>query len=800
MPPPRSSTLATGHLLRVRARARAGLLASLAGTIAVAVATIGTLGMWLLRGANAPAAARPAGMSDDEFAAQVEEGARALAAGAPGLVLVVALLAATAVSQLGRLLAIARDAESTFARARGLSHRQASVAAAAESAAVAAVGAVAGIAAAGALTAALSAGDADSLGAVLSRPGAALVAAGAVVLALLLGAVATRSARHARRRPLGRAARAAGVALVVAVLLAAGFVLWQLRFVQAAPGTFDPVVAVAPAVLLSTAGILAVALFASFARVVAGIAAHRRSLSPALPARQASRGVAVYRVAVLLVAFAAAQTVFGSCFTATWQHLVAASTAVETGADLRVDLDTDAANPRLVAAISAVDGVEAAGPALIAPVEAGSTGFELIALSGSTIPGIVSSAGGAVDPLLLQTQVSEAADAVDLGSGATALRLTVDVTSPQSQAAGLVELSALVADATGATARLRFAGAVSAAADGTTRVAGEAPLPEGTAPWDLLAVTAQFRASIFSPTATVSLASLESVGGAGDLGITGTVDLTGDEPEGHLWLADPVVGGEEPPPTPVVVSSALAGLLGLADGDTLDIRYTGSGRSGSLVVAGTADAVPGAGSALAAFADLTTLRAAMLRSDVSVISPSSVWASGDSSAAAAVSAAVGDREVRTAAPGVAASIAAALLPAWGIATGGGLVLALIAVLAIVQTLARGRRAELAALRAVGVTPRAQGRMRAAELVEVTGFALLAGAIAGSLAAWSVVPDLARAAAAGVRAPLAVPAVFDPLPLVAGLGLLAVGLAAIIALAARQVARQARTAVGVEASG
>src|SRR3546814_16341861 len=91
----------------------------------------------------------------------------------------------------------------------------------------------------------------------------------------------------------------AGVALVVAVLLAAGFVLWQLRFVDEPPGTFDPVVAVAPAVLLSTVGILTVALFAPFSRAVSVIAARRPALAPALPARQASRRGALSRVAGL---------------------------------------------------------------------------------------------------------------------------------------------------------------------------------------------------------------------------------------------------------------------------------------------------------------------------------------------------------------------------------------------------------------------------------------------------------------------------------------------------------------------
>src|SRR3546814_10822191 len=58
---------------------------------------------------SVPASSRPPGMADDAFATEVSEGVRALTASAPGLVLVVVLLASTAVAQLGRLLAIARE-------------------------------------------------------------------------------------------------------------------------------------------------------------------------------------------------------------------------------------------------------------------------------------------------------------------------------------------------------------------------------------------------------------------------------------------------------------------------------------------------------------------------------------------------------------------------------------------------------------------------------------------------------------------------------------------------------------------
>ena len=124
-------------------------------------------------------------------------------------------------------------------------------------------------------------------------------------------------------------------------------------------------------------------------------------------------------------------------------------------------------------------------------------------------------------------------------------------------------------------------------------------------------------------------------------------------------------------------------------------------------------------------------------------------------------------------------------------------LSLVAAFAIVQTLAIGRRRELGVLRALGVTTGRQARMRAAELAGVFGAALVLGGAAGALVSWLIVPDLVRAVTPGILT-IAGGVSIAWAPLVAAAFVLAAGLALIVAAAALNVGRTARSAtVGEE---
>lgn len=812
MPIPRSSPLTTGRLWRARALARAGLLASAAATVAVAVATVCLVPAALARAAGEAGHPPPPGLSAEDVADQIELGSTALATAAPALVLLVAILAGTAIAQLARLIAAARDDETATIRARGLSSGQARLLDAGEALVVVVVGGIVGVGL-GAVVSAVAGGSA--LEALMQWPWA-------LAAAVVLGIVFTIALRRGERRVgSSRTTRATAAALVVVVLLAAALVVWQLPAARA--GGFDPIVAIAPAVVLMAGALVALALFGVGSAAVARPSAAIPSLAPAYPARQVSRRVPIYAVAVLLVGLTVAETVFASAYAATWSAMTTDSAAVRAGADLRVDTKPQSVNPAQVLEAASIDGVEAASAALVEGVEIGQTDAQLVGVPSAMIDEVVTTAGGIIDRDALAATADTSADdflvepePVPLGDSATGLRVRLDVHVVDGFPQGFTVV-ALLLDATGAPAQLPLEGGLFFDADDLPQFTGdldfegyfegEAELPEGQGPWSLLAI-----ATGLGPVAggqiTIDVAEAEAVG-VGPLDISGTGIMTGQNPDAIVWLGDGGVLAEAPPvqgdgvdskrpPVQVAATKALASRLGVGPGDLVELRYAGTGRRVDAVISSLVDAVPGASGSLALFAPLEHLLTSQLQRGTSIVPPDSLWAAGDTGADAALSAAMNDRPVATSAPSLAAGVVGALVPGWWIATAGSAVLSLVAAFAIVQTLAIARRRELGVLRAVGITAGRQARMRAAELGGVFGAALVLGAAAGVLVSWLVVPDLVRAVTPGI---LALAGGIDVAwaPLALAVAALAVGLAAIVVYAAFGVSRAARTAtVGEEA--
>lgn len=789
--------VSAASLLLARAGARRGLLASATATVAVAVATVCALLAWLVIEVDGAGDAAPPGAAADEVAEQVDRGVVALVSAAPALVLLVVILAATATAQLARLLSAAREQETEGVRARGLSRRQATTAAAIESSAIALVGAVAGLAISVLALALVEPGGAWSAG--LSLWWAALLTAGLLAVVLVL------AARPRAATPV-RGARATTAAAVFLVVLAAAFVIWQLRLAR--PDGFDPIAAVAPTVVLMAGALLVLAVFGAGAAAWAIPAAARPALTPAYPARQVARRLPIYAVAVLLVGLTVAQSVFASAYSATWTAMATDSAALRAGADLRVDLDPSTATPAVVADASAVAGVDAAAPALVVPVEIGSTDAQLVAIPSAAIGTIMTDAGGAVDLAAIEAAVapadgSVAAAPLPLGDAATGLRVTASIDATRADAAGQVSLLATVLDATGAPAQLRLEGTASDEPGAMSTLIAEAPLPAGTAPWRLLALNAAIPANFTGSTVLVELVDAQAIDGE-TLPLEGQAVLAENAREQVVWLADATPAGDAAAPTDeqaavrAVLAAPLAARLGLGVGDVFELRYAGTGRRGGFEVADVVDAVPGASSGIALFAPLEVLEVSMLQRGTSLVPPASVWAAGDPAADVDLSAALEDRPVVTSAPGVTATIVGALVPGWWIATAGAAVLSLIAAFAIVQTLALARRRELGVLRALGVNHARQALMRAAELTSVLGASVALGAAAGVLVAWLIVPELVRAVTPGIL-PLGTPVSLAWLGLVVAIGALVVGLAAIVVAAAVGVQRAARTAtVGEDA--
>ncbi|MCT9820553.1 hypothetical protein N3K63_09690 [Microbacterium sp. W1N] len=767
-------------------RVRAGLLGGAAATVAVAIATAILVAAVLARGVATAGVPAPPGIDADELDARIGAGVAALTAAAPALGLLIALVAGTAVAQLARLLAVQREHETATLRARGRSSRQAWAADAVEAALIALAGLVVGVPVALAAAPLVGAGAGDALALWPVAPAVAIVLALIFLVALRLSARADAATRGVR---------ATAAVSVLAVLAGAGLVAWQLP--SARPGAGDPIVAVAPAVVLAAAALVSLAVCGALTALIARLAGRRPGLTPSFPARQVARRLTVTAVAVLLVAAASAQIAFAAVYAQTWQSAATTSAALRTGADLRVDLPPQSARPAEVADAAAVPDITRARPALIAQTEIGQTDAELVATG--SVPSDPADPAAPAAPAATGLRAAP----LDLGADATGIRVALSLAAPAGALPVLAEvrLGLVLLDATGAAVTVTAQAPVAATGTDTTGTAvmtTDTPLPRGAAPWRLLAVTAELVPGVVSRAVDVSLVSVDAGGGAA-LPVSGAAALGGaDGDAAVLWLGVPDTAASDPAPVGGQISRALAARLGIGVGDVFEFRYEGTGRRGAVIVTGVVEAVPGASQPLAVATALDALLASQLQRDTTIVPATSVWADGPAGAAPALSEALGDRPVATGTPGVTAQVVGALVPAWGVATAGAVLLTLIAAIAIVQTLALARRRDLGVLRALGVTARRQARMRVAELTSLFGAALVVGAAAGLAAAVVVVPALVVAVTPGILPDTATPVV-DAATLLIALVALALALAVVAVAAGAAVRRGAAAAtVGEEA--
>jgi hypothetical protein len=768
------SVRSVARLFWARVRAQRALLLSTAGTVAVAVTTVGFTLSWLHDAATTTVEPGP-GADPELVASQVADGARALEAAAPALVILIVLGGATAVAQLGRLVGIARAHEDTTLRARGLSRGQTTLLALIESGVVVGVGALIG-----AVAAAL-------FGMLLGMPLASVAAAvpGTTASALALVVVSTLATRGAGVARRARATRIASGSAIVLVLLAAGLVLWQLP--SARSGAADPIAAVAPTVLLSAGAVLALAAFGLLAAAWAPLAARGTGVQPGFSARQVSRTLPVAAVAVLLVALTTAQAVFVSAYAGTWERATGDAAALRAGAAVRVDLAPQSLDPARLPEIAAVEGVTAVAPATVQEVEIGDADGELVALPTAAVADVIDTAG--LRPADSLVPEAASVESIPLGADAETLQVRATLRATEQGAAGglpAVRLVAILLDANGAPVTLPLEDDLPLIRSGAVELAAEAALPAGSAPWQLLAVVASTPPGF--GTRQVDVTIDEVVAGT-KLAVTGSATLETNGPDAILWLAGPAASG----PLPVTVSAALAARTGVAEGDPLDLRYAGSGRRVDAVVASITPVVPGAGTELAVFAPLESLLHSQLQRGSSIVAPNSVWVDAAPEAAASVSAILGDRPVVIAVADPGTRLVGALIPGWWIATVGSTILALIAVLASAQTLAHARRGEVAVLRALGLTATRQAATRAGELTAVTATALVLGGLAGAGIGLIAVPELVRASTPGLSVIGATSMVFDLPPLAIALAALGAGLASVIAAAAAATRRHARIA-------
>ncbi len=615
--------------------------------------------------------------------------------------------------QLAGLLASTRAGETTTLRARGTSVSQLTGWAVAESSVVVVPAVLVGWALGGAGSAA--------------RGPAALVA--------LLAVTATSARAHAAVRELGPSRerwRVLGALAVLIVLVAAGLASWQLRLDDggALAGWAAPLDLVS--LCLVGAGLLG---------PVAALAARRlaslRGLAPVLAARQVARQVRVFAVVTLVLALASGGVSLAGALAATTSTADARTSASSVGTDVRVRLAvlgvvSGRSVPITAVPYGAIVGVDSAAVVLATTASVGSDRVDVVAAAAGVVP-VVMVDGAEVDGHAL---VGSTRRPPLPALTAPEVALEVSVGPDAVHRTGEVAISTWVMDAQGALAQVEL-GSIEVAEAARAPVRLEGTLPPGVGAWSLLAVDADL------------------VGSPGpDL----RVSFTGAAPLDAVTVSSSSTHARSmavPAPAarmPIIVSDALARRSDLAVGSpvTLDVS---AGLPIDAVVTGTTARVPGAGSPLAVMADLPTLDSTSLAGGGPVLQPAEIWIATHHPAEVGRESSTVSRLPSHVTSAATASVGPVIDPVRRIVWAGvrsSALSALIALAAVAVTLVRSRRHGSVVLRASGMSTGAQMRLRAAELVGVSLFGIVTGALAGVGAARLCVLELARSAVPGAQ--------------------------------------------------
>lgn len=753
----------------------------------------------------------PEGASVEGGLADTLQGAattiRAVLAIAPVPLALVVIAGVIAALQLARLLGGSRVVESVLLRARGLSPRAARRAAITELTLTVAVGALVGWALGALAVAATTAALTGLPGGFVAAAPAALRATWIipVVTAAVLGplsGVAAHRAVEAGDQPQAVAARGFATAVSMSLLtLAAALFVWQLRGLDEEAGAAWTLVvtAVAPALALGAAALIVLTVFPHVAAAVAALAAARPRLLPSLPARTIARNAGAFGAVVALVALAAGGAALAGASTASWAQAGDASAALSAGADARADLGAPRVTAAQVDGVARADGVRSAAAGFAVDATAGDAGLQLQALPAAAIADVI--APGVADPRALAAALESGPVGVPLAASAATLEATYDIAAtgdddvfqgwgpdgmqpiygpPPPPEVGALTAQAWLLDARGTPSGVDLQLTSDRTGPRTARLTARGELPAGAAPWTLLGVSVGFADSPGSQpySATpVALAADEPIAWPS----TDPIALSAAEPTAASAFA-PV-----PSELPAVVTAPFAHLLGLEDGDVLTARLAGSSRTVTLAVAEVVPSVPGTAAAHAVLVALDPLSLALFAEGVP-LAADQVWANGPD-AVVALRAAVPGAPIVTADAAVEARVA--LGAVWWVAAGAGAVLAAVATIAAAIASTRSRATEVFVLRALGVTPAAQARTRAAELIVVTLTAIGAGLALGTVVAWLTVPALTRAAVPGVAAMFADEITLGAGPALVLLAVLGVALAAASVIVSRIMAGQAR---------
>jgi hypothetical protein len=282
------------------------------------------------------------------------------------------LVAAAVLALAAALLASQRAEESALLTARGLTRRQLALLALAEAALLLGVAVAAGAALGYWLARPLSAsgplrGSLGGAGAAAWWPAIVVLVLSVVILAwpaAVPGGAGGLLARGRRQPALALASRAGADLAVLALAVVSG---WQLRrysvVARSASGSIgiDPVLIVAPALILIGAALIPLRLMPSLARLGDRISARGHRLVAALATWEISRRPVRQAGPALLAILAVGTGVLALAQQQSWHESVLAQAAAAAGADVRVTVQPPAMLPRAASVLSA-PGVQAAMP------------------------------------------------------------------------------------------------------------------------------------------------------------------------------------------------------------------------------------------------------------------------------------------------------------------------------------------------------------------------------------------------------------------------------------------------------
>jgi hypothetical protein len=264
------------------------------------------------------------------------------------------LVAGAALALTAHLLASDRETESALLAARGLTRRQIALLAVVEAVTAAIVAAAAGVVLGGLLARLLAAGSSlrgvRPTASALSVaglgagwwPAIVVVALAAVVLGWPSASSATAAAHRASSGRPAVAATVSRVSVDVAILVLAALTAWQLRDYSAvahgASGVLgvDPVLAVAPALILAGVALIPLRLMPAVARLADRLATRGSRLTSALAAWQLSRRPVRQAGPALLAILAVGASTLALAEEQSWRESIRAQAAAIVGADASV--------------------------------------------------------------------------------------------------------------------------------------------------------------------------------------------------------------------------------------------------------------------------------------------------------------------------------------------------------------------------------------------------------------------------------------------------------------------------------